>query len=56
MVRTEVKSLLIYSMEILTTPLFRFKIYKYLSFAKDRLYDSITFQSCFLYFLLRLLM
>ena len=52
MVRTEMKSLLIYSMEILTTPLFRFKILNkgYLSFAKDLLYDSMTFQSCCIFF------
>ena len=57
MVRTEMKSLLIYSIEILTIPLVRFKILnkEYLSFAKDLLYDFMTFQSCFI-FLLQLLM
>ena len=50
MVKTEMKSM-IYSMQILTTPLFRFKILNngYLSFAKDLLYDSVTCQSCYIF-------
>ena len=52
MVKTAMKSLLIYSMQILTTPLFRYEILNngYLSFAKDLLYDSMTCQSCYIFF------
>ena len=51
MVKTEMKSLLIYSIQILTTPLFRFEILNngYLSFAKDLLYDCMTCQSCYIF-------
>ena len=51
MVKTEMKSLLIYSMQILTTPLSTFEILNngYLSFAKDLLYDSMTCQSCYIF-------
>ena len=50
MVKTEMKSPLIYSMQILTTLLFRLKILNngYLSFAKYLLYVSMTCQSCYL--------
>ena len=50
-VKTELRSLLIYSIQILTTSLFRFEILNngYLSFSKDFLYDSMTFQSCYIF-------
>ena len=45
------KSLLIYSMQILTAPLFRFEILNngYRSSAKDLLHDSVTCQSCYVF-------